>query len=107
MRPATLAKCAAFLRQSGVLAAELKVQPITAETLQNDNGKVTSYRLTRNFEVPSARRRSRARSSAAHSCSRRSPDPGAALQYVYTTLASLHPDLLAQAPKDALERALT
>jgi len=96
-----------FLRENGVRPAELSLQPVTAETLQTDAGKVTGYRLTRNLEVRSARV---AAIAAVVQRSSRLLEQGIPLtaspvQYVFTKLASLRPTLLAQATKDARNRA--
>jgi uncharacterized protein len=96
----------AFLRAGGVHDSELSLEPVTAETLQK-SGKVTGYRLTRRLEVRSGRVREIAgvveRSSGL--LERGIPIRSAPLQYVYTKLASLRPQLLAEASKDALNRA--
>jgi hypothetical protein len=97
----------AFLHSSGVLDSELSLQPVTAETIQNDTGEVTAYKLTRNVEVRSARVTELAnvveRSSGL--LEQGIPITSQPLQYVYTKLASLRPALLAKATTDALNRA--
>jgi hypothetical protein len=101
------AKVRAFLLGAGVRPSELSVQPVTAEALQNDKNQLVGYSLTRTFEVRSPRV-----SAIAGVVDRSSrlleqgipiqPQP---VQYVYTRLASLRPELLAAATRDALGRA--
>ena len=96
-----------FLLSSGAQASELTVQPISTETLTDDQGAVTAYKLTRTFEVRSARVQAIAELAEASSrlLSQGIPLTAQAPQYVYTKLASLRPQLLAEAVKDAQQRA--
>lgn len=96
----------AFLLAHGVTAAELSTQPIFTETLMRGN-TVTGYRLTRTFEVRSARVRAVAAVAESSSELLKEGVPLSAqpLQYIYTKLASIRPALLAAATKDAQGRA--
>jgi hypothetical protein len=99
----------AFLAKQGVQPGEVTVQPIATETVteQTSGGKVTGYKLTRNFEVRSSRVATIAGVAENSSQLLAGGMPLAAqpLQYVYTNLASLRPQLLAEATKDAQQRA--
>jgi len=96
-----------FLRAEGAQESEIAVQPVTTETLTDDNGEVTGYRLTRYFEVRSARVEAIATlvESTSRLLARGIPVSANPPQYVYTKLPSLRPDLIAEATKDALARA--
>ena len=101
------AQVRAFLTANGAQAGELTENPVSADTLTNDNGKVTGYRLTRSFEVRSARVADIAKLVEA---SQKLLLQGVPLQaqqpqYIYTKLADLRPKLIAEATKDALNRA--
>ena len=95
-----------FLNREGVQPSELSVQPISTEAVSRQ-GHVTGYRLTRIFEVRSARVKE-ITSVADHSSQLLgqglplSADPP---QYVYTRLPTLRPQLLAEATTDAQTRA--
>src|SRR5689334_7287172 len=100
----------AFLRAQGVTADELTVQPVSTEVpgTTDDNGTVLGdYRLTRSFEIDSTRVR------AISAVAERSkalllvgiPLEAEPLQYVYTRLAMLRPQLVAAALRDAKRRA--
>jgi hypothetical protein len=99
-----------FLRDQGVKADELTLQPISTQIpgSVDDNGAVLGdYRLTRTFEVNSSRVQAIA-AVAEHSS--RLLTEGVPLaanppQYVYTKLPALRPQLLAVALKDAERRA--
>ena len=99
-----------FLREQGIRPDELTVDPVSTETPgeTDDNGnKVTSYRLTRTFEVRSTRVAGVA-SVAEHSgelLRAGIPLAAGAPAYVYTSLPKLRPQLLADATRDAQERA--
>ncbi len=97
----------AFLRTAGVLDTELSLQPITAQTVQDNNGHFTGYMLTRNFEVRSARVAEIGAivEKSSELLQEGVPIQSQPLQYIYTKLASLRPQLLAAATKDALNRA--
>jgi hypothetical protein len=100
------AKIRSFLTGQGIEPGEVTVQPISTEAISK-GGQVRAYRLTRSFEVRSARvheitgvaDRSAALLAAGVPLSAGSP------QYVYTKLSSLRPQLLAEATKDAQNRA--
>lgn len=99
-------KVRSFLTDEGVEAGEISVQPISTETISR-RGKVQTYVLTRSFEIRSPRVQE-VTDVADHS-SRLiaqgiplSADPP---QYVYTKLPTLRPQLLAEATKDARNRA--
>jgi hypothetical protein len=95
-----------FLLKNGVKASELSGQPILTETLTT-KGQVTGYRLTRSFSVSSSR--VQAISVVADQSStllgQGIPFQAEPPQYVYTHLAGLRPQLLAQATRDAQRRA--
>jgi hypothetical protein len=97
----------AFLTAQGAQPSETSEGPVTTETLSDDSGRLTGYRLTRSFEVRSARVGAVADLVQA---SQKLLAAGVPLQaqppqYVYTKLADLRPRLLAEATKDALGRA--
>jgi hypothetical protein len=106
------AQVRSFLSTSGAQPDELTVNPVSTETVtQNsegqDTGRVLAYRLSRSFEVRSARV---AAVTALVEASQKLLAQGVPLQaqspqYVYTRLADLRPQLLAEATKDALGRA--
>lgn len=95
-----------FLSAEGVQASELTVQPISTQTVTSNTNQVTGYQLTRSFEVRSAR--VQAVASVAEASSRLIsggiPLSAQPLQYVYTKLSSLRPQLLAAAVRDAQNR---
>jgi hypothetical protein len=101
------AQVRSFLTDQGAQANEITENPVNTETLTNDAGRVTGYRLTRSFEVRSARVSAIA---ALVEASQKLLTQGVPLQaqqpqYIYTKLADLRPQLLADATKDALNRA--
>jgi uncharacterized protein len=99
-----------FLRDQGVKADELTLQPISTEIpgSADVNGTVLrDYRLTRTFEVNSSRVQAIA-AVAEHSSSLLAegvPLAAEPPQYVYTKLPAVRPQLLAAALKDAERRA--
>ena len=97
----------AFLRKEGAQAGELTVQPVSTETLTNDQGEITAYKLTRSYEVRSSRVDAIATLVEKTSALLKQGIPIAANspQYVYTKLPALRPTLVAAATKDALGRA--
>jgi hypothetical protein len=102
----------AFLTAQGAQPAELSVNPVSTETVtQNaegqDTGRVRAYRLTRSFEVRSARVGAIAQLVEASQklLAQGVPLQAQPPQYVYTKLADLRPKLLADATRDALGRA--
>ena len=99
-------KIRSFLTGQGVQPSELSVQPISTEAISK-GGQVRAYRLTRRFEVRSARV-SEVTDVADHSAALLAqgiPLSADSPQYVYTKLSSLRPQLLAEATKDAQNRA--
>lgn len=101
-----------FLEDEGVQPGEISVQPISTESVAGysngqDTGKVLGYKLTRSFEVRSPRVSAIASVAehSSHLLAAGVPLTAQPLQYVYTRLPSLRPPLLAQATKDAQERA--
>jgi hypothetical protein len=95
-----------FLNREGVESVELVVQPISTDTLSR-GGRVRAYKLTRRFEIRSARVRE-ITDVADHSSALLAqgiPLSADSPQYVYTKLPSLRPQLLAEATKDAQNRA--
>jgi hypothetical protein len=94
------------MNREGVQPGELVVQPISTGTLSKA-GRVTAYKLTRQFEIRSARVRE-ITGVADHSSALLAqgiPLSADSPQYVYTKLPSLRPQLLAEATKDAQNRA--
>jgi hypothetical protein len=95
-----------FLRHEGIAPGELTVQPISTATVTRSE-RVVAYRLSRRLEVRSARvqdvtavaDRSSALLAQGIPLAVQSP------QYVYTKLPALRPQLLAEATKDAQNRA--
>ena len=107
------ARVKAFLLSEGILDSELTLDPITAQTVTkttsdySSSGEIVGYQLTRSFEVRSARVTEIA---AAVESTSKLFEQGIAIQvnpvqYVYTKLADIRPELLAAATKDALSRA--
>ena len=102
------AKIHSFLSDAGIKGEELSVQPITTETLSR-KGRVVGFRLTRSFEIRSARVRDvtgvadRSSELLGEGIPLRADQP----QYVYTKLTTLRPQLLADATRDAQARART
>ncbi len=96
-----------FLAAQGAEPAEIAESPVTTDTLTNNAGRVTGYRLTRSFEVRSARVSAVAALVQASQSllARGVPVQAQPPQYVYTKLAGLRPKLLADATRDALNRA--
>jgi hypothetical protein len=97
----------AFLAAQGAQPGEVTENPVTTDTLTNSAGRTTGYRLTRSFEVRSSRV---AAIAALVEASQRLLAAGVPLQaqppqYLYTKLPDLRPRLLAEATKDALNRA--
>jgi hypothetical protein len=100
------AKVRSFLASEGVKPGELTVQPISTGTLSR-RGKVTGFRLRRDFEVRSARVQA-ITTVADHSATLLAqgiPLAADSPEYLYTNLPRLRPQLLAQATKDAQNRA--
>src|SRR5581483_974112 len=99
-----------FLRDAGARDDEVNVQPIETETVSG-RGKlsntVVAFRLTRSFEVRSARVAaiSTVIEKSASLLGEGIPLAADPPQYVYTRLAELRPRLLAEATRDALGRA--
>jgi uncharacterized protein len=100
------AKIRAFLTSEGVEPAELTVQPISTEPISK-GGRVRAYRLRRDFEIRSSRVQA-VTGVADHSAALLAqgiPLSADSPQYVYTKLSTLRPQLLAEATKDAQNRA--
>ena len=103
----------AFLTQSGAQEGEVVFQPIFTETITGQNadgsqsGQIVGYRLTRSFEVRSARVREISALVEASSklLSQGIPINAQSPQYIFTKLPSLRPQLLAEATRDALKQA--
>jgi len=100
----------AFLHAQGIKPEELTVDPISTQTPgeTDENGnKITSYRLTRSLEERSDRVPAAADAAERSSALLREGIPLAAGSpaYVYTDIPALRPQLLAQATKDAQQRA--
>jgi uncharacterized protein len=99
-------KVRAFLSREGIEPGELSVQPISTETVSR-KGRVTSFLLTRSFEVRSPRVKevTGVADRSSQLLAKGIPLQANSPQYVYTKLPSLRPQLLAQATKDARSRA--
>ncbi len=99
-------KIRSFLDGEGVKAGELTVQPIATNTVSRQ-GRITAFRLTRSFEIRSARVQA-VTGVADHSSALLAqgiPLAADSPQYLYTKLPTLRPQLLAEATKDAQNRA--
>lgn len=96
-----------FLADEGARAEEITTRPISTETVEDDNGEIVGRRLTRSFEVRSNRVEDIARIAerASTLLTQNIPVDSFPPQYIYTKLASLRPQLIAAATKDALARA--
>ncbi|HKP18579.1 MAG TPA: SIMPL domain-containing protein [Gaiellaceae bacterium] len=106
------AQVRSFLSAAGAQPAELTVNPVATETVTQDSegqdtGRVLAYRLSRSFEVRSSRVAAITRlvESSQKLLAQGVPLQAQSPQYVYTRLADLRPQLLAEATKDALGRA--
>jgi len=97
----------AFLLGEGVKADELTLQPIFTETVTDENGAVFAYRLTRTLEVRSPRVDEIAdvAEQSSELLAKGVPLAAQPLQYIFTKLPELRPRLLAEATKDAQNRA--
>jgi hypothetical protein len=101
----------AFVREAGAREDEVNVNPITTETVNEDedldSGPIVGYRLTRSIQIRSARvdeiTELIEKSSAL--LNEGIPIQAEQPQYIYTRLPSLRPRLLADATRDALRRA--
>jgi hypothetical protein len=102
------ARVQAFLRDEGIEAGELQLQPVSTEAPgEVTQGQVPEYRLTRSFEIRSSRVASIG--TVAEDTSKLLTE-GVPLevqppQYVFTKLGAVRPGLLAAATKDAQQRA--
>ena len=96
-----------FLTAHGAQPGEVSLNPVSTETLTTQAGRVTGYKLTRSFEVRSARVAAVAKlvEESQTLLAQGVPLQAQPPQYVYTKLADLRPKLLADATKDALARA--
>ncbi|HST25308.1 MAG TPA: SIMPL domain-containing protein [Gaiellaceae bacterium] len=100
----------AYLRTQGVRPGELTIQPISTllPGSTDDSGQtIAFFRLTRDFEIDSTRVR-RIAAIAEHSSSLLAvgvPLESDPLQYVFTKLPKLRPELVAAALRDAQVRA--
>ena len=99
-------KIRSFLTRAGVTAGELSVQPISTNTLSKA-GRVTGYRLRRSFEIRSSRVRAitDVADNSSELLAAGIPLAAESPQYLYTNLPTLRPQLLAEATKDAQNRA--
>ena len=95
-----------FLRKAGARGSEVSVTPISVVALRK-KGNVVGYRLTRRFVVRSSRVQQVAALAEQTSQLFRQGIPiGAApVRYLYTNLPALRPRLLAEAARDAQQRA--
>jgi uncharacterized protein len=95
-----------FLTGAGVEEGELVVDPISTETVSR-KGKVVSFRLSRGFEIRSPRVRAltNVADRSSELLAQGIPLQADPIQYVYTKLPTLRPQLLAQATRDARSRA--
>ena len=100
-----------FVRDAGARDGEVGVNPITTETVNEDedidSGPVVGYRLTRSIQIRSPRVAEITelveKSSAL--LNEGIPIQAEQPQYIYTRLPSLRPQLLTAATRDALQRA--
>jgi uncharacterized protein len=99
-------KIRSFLTGAGVKPEEVSVQPISTETVSR-KGRVTSFRLTRSFEIRSPRVGdiTNVADRSSQLLGQGIPLQADAPQYVYTKLPTLRPELLAEATRDARDRA--
>jgi hypothetical protein len=101
----------AFVQETGAREDEVNVNPITTETVNEDedidSGPIVGYRLTRSIQIRSPRVSEVTdlieKSSAL--LNEGIPIQAEQPQYIFTRLPSLRPQLLADATRDALERA--
>ena len=104
----------AFLRSNGAADTEVRLEPITTETIpalgpdgRAETGRVGGYKLTRAFEVRSSRVKDISdiiqKSSAL--LTEGIPLTAQPPQYLYAQLPQLRPELLADASRDAKTRA--
>ena len=95
-----------FLKREGVFPSETTVAPVSVAALRR-KGKVFAYVLGRRFVIRSSRVDAVARVAEESSTLLQSGIPiGAApVRYLYTDLPSLRPRLLAEAARDAQQRA--
>jgi hypothetical protein len=95
-----------FLSEQGVGPAETTIAPISIAAMRK-RGKVVAYRLDRRFVIRSARVQAITRLAEESSALLQSGIPLAAapVQYLYTNLPLLRPQLLAEAAHDAQQRA--
>ncbi len=103
----------AFLSREGARDDEVSVQPISTEAVTGqtetgrETGRVLGYRLTRSLEVRSSRVQEitdlveKSAALLAQGIPLQAQPP----QYIYTRLPELRPKLLADATRDALNRA--
>jgi hypothetical protein len=96
-----------FFTSEGVKPSELVVQPISTQTVTDQSSNITGYQLVRSYEVRSSRVAAIADVAQHTSTLLAAGVPLAAqpVQYVYTRLPSVRPELLAAATKDAQRRA--
>ena len=102
-----------FLRGAGATDAEVRLNPISTETIPQltpdgraDSGKVGGYKLSRSFEVRSSRVKEITDIVQKSSTLLGEGIPLTAQppEYLYTQLPQLRPDLLAEASRDARTR---
>jgi hypothetical protein len=96
----------AFLREQGVRPDETTVAPVSVAALRR-RGKVVAYVLSRRFVIRSSRVDAVTRLAEQSSQLLQAGIPlGAApVRYLYTNLPALRPQLLAEAARDAQQRA--
>jgi hypothetical protein len=110
---AWVARVQSFLRGAGAADGEVRVDPISTETIaqlapdgHSDTGKIAGYKLSRAFEVRSGRVKEITdivqKSSAL--LTEGIPLTAQPPQYLYAQLAKIRPDLLAEASRDAKTR---
>ncbi|MGH9001856.1 MAG: SIMPL domain-containing protein [Acidimicrobiia bacterium] len=110
---AWVARVRTFLGDAGAGEDEVRVDPVTTETIpelapegRGDTGRVAGYRLSRAFEVRSSRVKEMTdivqKSSAL--LTEGIPLTAQPPQYRYAQLAKIRPDLLAEASRDAKTR---
>ena len=110
---AWVGRVTSFLRDAGASADEVRVDPVTTDTIaelapdgRGDTGRVAGYRLSRAFEVRSSRVKEITdivqKSSAL--LTEGIPLTAQPPQYRYAQLAKIRPGLLAEASRDAKTR---
>jgi hypothetical protein len=96
-----------FLRDEGAEDEEITLAPVSTETVTADDGTFLGYRLTRSFQVRSARVEEIAElvENTSKLLAQGIPMTAQPPQFIFTKLPSIRPALLAAATRDAQSRA--